>query len=49
MQTSDGGKRVTAVVKYLLRSSQPRNEDPYAPGLRILASVLTEAASKQKA
>lgn len=46
MQSSDGSKGVTAVVKYLLRSSQPHDEDPYAPGLRILASVLTEAAIK---
>jgi hypothetical protein len=47
IQNSDNGKGATAIVRYLLRSSRPHDDDPYAPGLRVLASIVAEAKTER--
>ncbi|KAG1786395.1 uncharacterized protein HD556DRAFT_1449772 [Suillus plorans] len=43
--SSDNGKCANAILRYLLRSSQNHDNDPYAPGLRVLASAVMKHAT----
>ncbi|KAG1840039.1 hypothetical protein F4604DRAFT_1940315 [Suillus subluteus] len=40
--TNDNIKSMKSVLRYLLRVSRPDDNDPYAPGLRILSSVMAD-------
>ncbi|KAG2063552.1 hypothetical protein BDR04DRAFT_1163562 [Suillus decipiens] len=46
-QTIDNNKSIMAALRYLLRVSQPHNDNPYAPALRILASMMKDRTQNQ--